>query len=690
MASYGTSILPYLPSRYTTINASVDNGKYVLGANGKISCQFNQTDIGKVPKTLIVHAITDRPVDMYEPADYIRIEARTGASIKAYTLFPCYMINGVFSAELTFDSEVYEYFTVDIYSKTGITYTTLELRPELDSDLSTVIDGVEQSLPKLLSDYNKGTTTVMQRQKTIAMITCYLENATDLQGHLEVAYSITEPCKLTLRFFDNGAEELFAPLEYDLSSARGNVGIPHAYLNRSAGIHSIWVTAQVSAGVLSIRPRGTLFTIDGGYMARRLVDIAGDVQDISIRQLSEDFGPDQVWVVGLDNDVATVRSAAYSIESSYSFEPQYTLGNATMATIEFDGNWVRREASDIFTLETEEFPWVFWVDTNEDLYAQKGTDASTLMLLASGVKYISAVRGYKSTIYKDKDQGLVVAYVAGEDRGVYYRAFAYSDNGYIWGTPYQLECNTGATSVAVSRLNDYRLCFAVSYADESIMLITDRTYVAQSIAPEYVRLNVHDQVSCITSISISDPEISKSFTYKAVAQEGLQTAIVECNRPLFVLGAKEDLIKHVKITGTNATLESISVTGNIIEISFDKMVTGTVTLSFDYFLQQCIGSSHIPLPGAVSVVFNYYVYASSTEHVGLLISDEVVTLQNKWSERLTAQLSENAKVKVSGDVVSITHYTIGKEYASCAEHLGLSVYGEVCTITQTGTGSSPI
>lgn len=690
MASYGASILPYLPSRYTTVNASVEGGKYTIGANGKISCQFNQTDIGKVPSTLMVYAVTDNSVDSYEPTDYIRIEAKTGASVNAYTIFPCYTDNGVFSTELKFDAESYEYFTVDLYSATGITYTTLELRPELDSDISTVIDGVEQSLPKLLSDYNKGTTTVMQRQKTIAMITCYLENATDLQGHLEVAYSITEPCKLTLRFFDNGAEELFAPLEYDLSSARGNVGIPHAYLNRPAGIHSIWVTAQVSAGVLSIRPRGTLFTIDGGYMARRLVDIAGDVQDISIRQLSEDFGPDQVWVVGLDNDVATVRSTAYSIESSYSFEPQYTLGNATMAAIEFDGNWVRREASDIFTLETEEFPWVFWVDTNEDLYAQKGTDTSTLMLLASGVKYISAVRGYKSTIYKEKDQGLVVAYIAGEDRGVYYRAFTYSDSGYIWDTPYQLECKTGATSVAVSRLNDYRLCFAVSYADESIMLITDRTYVAQSIAPEYARLNVHDQVSCITSISISDPEISKAFTYKAVAQEGLQTAIVECSRPLFVLGAKEDLIKHVKITGTNATLESISVTGNIIEISFDKMVTGTVTLGFDYFLQQCIGSSHIPLPGAISVVFNYYVYASSTEHVGLLISDEVVTLQNKWSERLTAQFSENAKVKVSGDVVSITHYAISKEYASCAEHLGLSVYDEVCTITQTGTGSSPI
>lgn len=690
MASYGASILPYLPSRYTTVNASVEGGKYTIGANGKISCQFNQTDIGKVPSTLMVYAVTDNSVDSYEPTDYIRIEAKTGASVNAYTIFPCYTDNGVFSTELKFDAESYEYFTVDLYSATGITYTTLELRPELDSDISTVIDGVEQSLPKLLSDYNKGTTTVMQRQKTIAMITCYLENATDLQGHLEVAYSITEPCKLTLRFFDNGAEELFAPLEYDLSSARGNVGIPHAYLNRPAGIHSIWVTAQVSAGVLSIRPRGTLFTIDGGYMARRLVDIAGDVQDISIRQLSEDFGPDQVWVVGLDNDVATVRSTAYSIESSYSFEPQYTLGNATMAAIEFDGNWVRREASDIFTLETEEFPWVFWVDTNEDLYAQKGTDTSTLMLLASGVKYISAVRGYKSTIYKEKDQGLVVAYIAGEDRGVYYRAFTYSDSGYIWDTPYQLECKTGATSVAVSRLNDYRLCFAVSYADESIMLITDRTYVAQSIAPEYVRLNVHDQVSCITSISISDPEISKAFTYKAVAQEGLQTAIVECSRPLFVLGAKEDLIKHVKTTGTNATLESISVTGNIIEISFDKMVTGTVTLNFDYFLQQCVGSSHMPLPGAISVVFNYYIYASSTERVGLLISDEVVTLRNKWSEKLTAQFSENAKVKVSGDVASITYCEIGKERTSCAEHLGLSIHGEVCTIAQSGTGSSPI
>ena len=73
MASYGASILPYLPSRYTTVNASVEGGKYTIGANGKISCQFNQTDIGKVPSTLMVYAVTDKSVDSYEPTDYIRI-----------------------------------------------------------------------------------------------------------------------------------------------------------------------------------------------------------------------------------------------------------------------------------------------------------------------------------------------------------------------------------------------------------------------------------------------------------------------------------------------------------------------------------------------------------------------------------------------------------------------------------------
>lgn len=691
MASYGTSILPYLPSRYTISNASVENGKYVLGANGKISCQFTQTDIGKVPKTLSVHVVTDSDVSLYEPTDYIRVEAKTNTSVKSYTIFPGYAPNGVFNTVLTFDAGEYEYFTVDIFSKTGITYTMLELCPELDNDLSTVIDGVSQSLPKLLSDCNKSTVSIEQRPKTIAMITCYLENATDLQGHLQMAYSITEPCKLTLRFFDNGAEELFAPLEYDLTSTRGNVGVPHAYLSRPAGIHSIWITAQVSTGKMSIRPRGTLFTIDGGYLARRLVDIAGDVQDISIRQLEEDFGPDQVWVAGIDNGVVTIRRAAYAADSSYSFEPIYSLSNATMAAIEFDGNWVRREASDIFTLETEEFPWVFWVDENENLYAQKGLDTSTLILLASEVKYISTVRGYKSTIYPENDQGLVVAYIAGEDRGVYYRAFAYTADGYVWDAPYQVNEKIGAISVNVSRLNDYRLCIAISYDDESIMVITTRTYVAQSVAPEYLRQRVYDNISCITSIDIDDPDIDKEFTYETEALEGLQSAVITCNRPLFIVCSKEELINHVTVSGTKAALKSISVDGNTIEVTFDRMVTGPVTFDFDFFLQQCVGSSHIALPGPFVVVFNFLLNTIHSETLQMVASGDAVTINNKWSERYTGHCSETARVTAYDDIICIQHKNVTyKSTDLISEYLAISSYGDVCTITQTSTGSSPI
>ena len=691
MASYGTSILPYLPSRYTTSNASIDNGKYVLGANGKISCQFTQTDIGKVPSTLSVHITADREISLYEPTDFIRIETKTSASVKAYTIFPGYAPNGIFSTVLSFDAGEYEYFTVDIFSKTGITYTMLELCPELDSDLSTVIDGVSQSLPKLLSDCNKSTISIEQRPKTIAMITCYLENATDLQGHLQMAYSITEPCKLTLRFFDNGAEELFAPLEYDLASTRGNVGVPHAYLSRPAGIHSIWITAQVSTGKMSIRPRGTLFTIDGGYLARRLVDIAGDVQDISIRQLEEDFGPDQVWVAGIDKGVVTIRRAAYSANSSYSFEPIYTLSNALMAAIEFDGNWVRREASDIFTLETEEFPWVFWVDENEDLYAQKGLDTSTLILLASEVKHISAVRGYKSIIYPEKDQGLVVAYITGEDRYVYYRAFSYTADGYVWDAPYQVNQKPGAISVNVSRLNDYRLCIAISYEDESIMIITTRTYVAQSVAPEYIRQRVYDNVSCITSIDIDDPELNNTFKYETEALEGLKSAVIKCNRPLFILCPKEELINHVTVSGTNAILESINVDGYTIEVTFDRMVTGPVTFDFDFFLQQCVGSSHIALPEPIIVVFNFIVTVEQYEVLQMVAGGDVVTIHNKWSTRYTSHCSENISVTAYDDNIDIQYKNVTyNSIENTSEYLALSAYGDVCTITQTGTGSSPI
>ena len=109
-------------------------------------------------------------------------------------------------------------------------------------------------------------------------------------------------------------------------AGRGSVGVPHAYLERLTGIHSVIVTAQVSSGTLAINTRGILFTIDGGYLAERMLDVGVDMRDISIRQLSQDYGPDEIWIVGIEAGEAIVRKRKYDPKATISFTPCFSVG----------------------------------------------------------------------------------------------------------------------------------------------------------------------------------------------------------------------------------------------------------------------------------------------------------------------------------------------------------------------------
>ena len=222
-----------------------------------------------------------------------------------------------------------------------------------------------------------------------------LKALTAREGHFLMNYTASESTHLTLRFYDQGVEELYSPLEMDILEGEGSIGIPHAYLNRGVGIHGVYVTAEVASGELTIDTRGVFFTLDAGNFAEAVDDISMDVRDITMRQLLESNGPDQIWVVGIEDGKMLVSRRDYS--ESYSSNPKwtgvYTAGEAIDAAIEFDGTWALRSDGDNFTIETEDQPWYFWVTPDNVLLAQRGEVEESRVELDTGVTAVSACRG---------------------------------------------------------------------------------------------------------------------------------------------------------------------------------------------------------------------------------------------------------------------------------------------------------
>lgn len=489
---YSANILSTEAYAYELNNATIANNVLSILPGGTATQVIDITALPKLTETFKFTCIATLYADNYKPNIFVTIHAKHAGTQLYYNamLYPVQVLPGQYDCIFSLDDGDYTEMYVTISSDVATTLTLWELRPEAsDADIETIIDGVKQSLPRLLYDYNTFPFDVYQAETTIAVITCRLLQNTDLQGHFLFTFTASANATVTLRFYDNEAEELFAPLFYDAHAGYNTIGIPHAYLQRLAGIHSFTVTAQAAAGSLHIDTRRILFTIDGGYLAIRELDVGMDVTDLAVRQLASSNGPDELWLVGLDAGEALVRRRKYAeTNAAVAFDVVGSLGRASIAAIEFDGRWVLRAGADQYTLETEEDPWYFWVNNLYELCACHGlpSEENPHIVLSTAVSdCVKACRGYSSTLYAGYDQGLIVAYIK-YDGHAYYRQYAYNTTSGIvqWEPEVMLPFGTEQfTGINVHRLNDYRVGFELS-GERNVWLISGRTYVGQSAYPE--------------------------------------------------------------------------------------------------------------------------------------------------------------------------------------------------------------
>ena len=600
MRAYATNILPVDAAYYTLHNATLHNNQLRLLAGGSATIDLAATQLSALTEYFRVTAVMTPSSDAYEGGTYIivKIVSSSGEYISHF----CNVVTsdtGIFSTEIEAIAEDYTSLQVVIRSTRECTFTSWGLEPEAsDGDVQVEIDGVKQSLPKLLYDYNTTRITVEQTEHLVGMISCYLTANTDLQGHFLMNVNAAERCVVYLRFYDNNMEELFSPLLYTIDAGLTTITVPHAYLSKLVGIHNFTATAQVTNGSLTIPVRSMLYTIDGGYLAERLLNPGIDTQDITIQQLTADDTPSAIYAIGIDNNIITVKKHAYAPENANeAWEAVYTLGEGIAAALEFNGTWIRRTGDQFYTLECEDDPWAFWIDSTGTLYGQRGAVESTKITLATGVTYVKAVRGYKSELYPTQDQGIIVTYL--KSGTAYYRNYCVQSSGStLWEEERELtQLGTNLTSVHVHRLNDYRVGFVGSSATGNIWLISKRTYVAAAFPPE----NFNYDLVGFAGMAIV-PVVDLEYDTPVITTEMDENWIdlyVNCQYSLVV---RDPFEKSFHIVSTNgATIASMDLEGSQLHITLSAAPSGGGTLTLT------------PIPGAVMAYLENCGYIAVTE-----------------------------------------------------------------------------
>jgi hypothetical protein len=227
--------------------------------------------------------------------------------------------------------------------------------------------------------------------------------------------------------------------------------------------------------------------------------IAAAYGDVALRQLPGETTPSYAYAICLDDGIAKVYGRALPADYEQAWTYLWTLGAAEDVAIEYNGTWQLTGNDDFYTLITEETPWIFWV-VGGTLYAQKWSDNSTMLTLATGVSQISVCRAWQSTIDTTLDQGVVAAYI--KNGAVYYRSYCFETNGSMVWEPEQVisELGTGILTLQVFRTNDFRTGFMIENAAGMTWALSDRVYSGLSFRPETIDVQIQSPIFHVVEI----------------------------------------------------------------------------------------------------------------------------------------------------------------------------------------------
>ena len=261
--------------------------------------------------------------------------------------------------------------------------------------------------------------------------------------------------------------------------------------------------------------------------------------DVAMRQTEGDDSIALAYAACIDDGILNIYRRTFPAMMDYEWTLQWTYGAVEDVALEYDGEWEMDAGSEYYFLRTEEFPYLFTIE-NGDLYVQKWRDTSSRILLAEDVEQISACKGFKDSIYQDNDQGLIIGYIRQGE--VFYRTLAYSTllEEKVWEIEQQVtELGDENDTLAVVRLNDFRIGFLTEQDGQIKLAVTKRTYPGMSIQPEGAHTGVVD--SYFTMKPIKDK--------CSLNEERAQTR----SRGFFLMADDEEDEYRISVTGSERT-----------------------------------------------------------------------------------------------------------------------------------------
>lgn len=568
---YGKNFLPTIPGRWTLANSTMTDSKMTINAGGWTAAFIEQEDISLLPESMRLTIITSEYTDAYNPANFVDISIIT--ETEEYIEITCPIVNtgnGVYTADIELRESEYTQFRVVIRSMLGMEVTSWRLAAPIGGDNTAIIEELRGELPRLLYDYNTTPLTVDHKERTIALVSAWLVKDTDLNGHIQLTYTATHNTRLHIRCKGNDVSELFTPVIYDITPGRGSIGIPHAYLQKKVGYHTFTVSAQVEEGAITFATRAIIYTIDGGHLASRVQDVGMDVRDITLRRTAEEREPSWIYAIGIDDGEAMVKARPHSDVAATAWEPQLTIGESKEAAIEFDGLWELKDSGQ-WWFNTDNDPWVFWVDNNNILWSQIWDDEGTKFQLAEDVVKISSVMGWRNPTFIDQDQGMIMAYIK-SDGLAYYRNYCILPVGEkTWEIERNIEqFKSTAVDIYTFRTNDYRVGFSIlDVGGNTTTLLTERNWAGMAITPEKFSVRAEAKVDLIP-VTYHRPKHDHIFTLGAAAEIA------------FLFGRTDNSlidVKNVATTRTNEAQEEYQDYGFAVEITLNYKTVTTPTIT---------------------------------------------------------------------------------------------------------------
>lgn len=276
--------------------------------------------------------------------------------------------------------------------------------------------------------------------------------------------------------------------------------------------------------------------------------------DVTIRQLEGENTPSVAYAICIDNGIANVYKRDFPTDLEKPWTKQWEIGSAKEVAIEYNGEWCLDSKKKWYYLKTEEYPFVFYVDSSNNLYVQYWNDSATRTQLSTGVSQISACRAWQSSDDLNLDQGLIIGYI--KSGKVYYRAICNN----IWETEREVTpLGTGNTSLCVFRTNDFRVGFITENNGQISYTLSKRNYAGQSVRPESVYSEIAGCEIIYTPIKYLTAYVSDESITSFMPTNGCAIEYYKQKPELKVLATKRIDLRTFEITLNCSLLEKNSL-----------------------------------------------------------------------------------------------------------------------------------